>query len=134
MKAIFRFWIIFLLFSGFSKFSCALEKDSVRTNTSFEICTPKPKPSPRINGPLVYGCRPGNPFLYRTPCQGIRPIKFSVKGLPIGLTLDASSGIISGTAPEKGEYDLLIQAVNTNGMDKRSLKIISGEPFSKARG
>ena len=29
--------------------------------------TPKPGPAPHINGPKVYGCRPGHPFLYRIP-------------------------------------------------------------------
>ena len=130
MKAIFQFWIFFLLFSGFSDFSFGTQKDSVRTIPIFEIYTPRPKLSSKINGPLVYGCRPGNPFLYRIPCQGIRPIKFSIKGIPNGLSLDVSSGILSGTAPEKGEYDLLIQAVNAKGKDKRHLKIISGDQLA----
>ena len=130
MDKILRFWIVLLFFSGFSEFSFGLVPDSVSSNASFEICTPQPKASPRINGPLVYGCRPGNPFLYRIPCQGIRPMQFSVKGLPNGLSLDASSGIISGRAPEKGEYDLLIQAVNTKGKDKRHIKIISGDQLA----
>ena len=34
------------------------------------ILTPKPSPKPRINGPAVYGCRPGNPFVYRIPTTG----------------------------------------------------------------
>jgi len=46
------------------------------------MLTPKPGPAPRINGPTVYGCRPGHPFLYRIPTQGERPIRFSAGGLP----------------------------------------------------
>ncbi len=38
------------------------------------ILTPPPPAEPRINGPKVYGCRPGNPFLYRIPTTGERPI------------------------------------------------------------
>ncbi len=34
------------------------------------ILTPKPGPEPRINGPRVYGVRPGKPFLYRIPATG----------------------------------------------------------------
>ena len=34
------------------------------------ILTPRPSPTPRINGPAVYGCRPGNPFIYRIPTTG----------------------------------------------------------------
>ena len=29
------------------------------------LLTPKPGPAPHINGPKVYGCRPGHPFIYR---------------------------------------------------------------------
>ena len=95
-----------------------------------EIVTPVPKPGPRINGPLVYGCRPGNPFLYRIPCQGERPIHFKVKGLPPELKLDPVTGIISGKTPGKGEYTVLIIAENLNGKDKRKLKIKAGDQLS----
>jgi len=95
-----------------------------------ELLTPAQKPTPRINGPMVYGCRPGHPFLYRIPCQGEHPISFSVKGLPSGLKLDAAAGIISGTVPAKGDYELIIQAKNGKGKDERRLKIISGEKLA----
>ena len=74
---------------------CALNENPT-TAGDFEILTPRPKPQPRINGPLVYGCRPGHPFLYRIPCQGERPIRFTVKGLPKELILDPATGVISG--------------------------------------
>ena len=54
------------------------------------ILTPKPGPAPRINSPAVYGCRPGNPFLYRIPTTGDRPMEFAVEGLPDGLRVDAA--------------------------------------------
>jgi len=94
------------------------------------ILTPAPKPSPRINGPLVYGCRPGHPFLYRIPCQGERPIRFSVIGLPSGLKLDKQSGIISGIVPAKGVYEMVIEAENDKGKDNRKLKIVSGDKLA----
>jgi len=61
------------------------------------ILTPKPGPEPRINGPTVYGCRPGSPFIYRIPCTGERPIAFTANKLPGGLKLDKATGIITGT-------------------------------------
>src|SRR5512135_1181568 len=60
------------------------------------ILTPLPGPAPRINGPLVYGCRPSHPFLYRVPCTGERPIEFSAAGLPGSLRLDRTTGIVTG--------------------------------------
>jgi alpha-galactosidase len=95
-----------------------------------EILTPAPKPQPRINGPLVYGCRPGHPFFYRIPCQGEKPISFTVKGLPKGLKLDPVTGIITGTVPTAGTYTLQIKAKNQKGKDSREFKIIAGEKLA----
>ena len=102
-------------------------KENIPAN---EIYTPQPKPQPRINGPLVYGCRPGHPFLYRIPCQGERPMRFSVKGLPSGLKLDPSTGIITGKVPAKGDYEVLIQAKNGKGNDTRKFTIVAGDKLA----
>src|SRR5262245_45760736 len=59
-----------------------------------EFRTPLPGPEPRINGSAVIGCRPGHPFLYRVPCQGQRPMRFSADSLPPTLKLDADTGIL----------------------------------------
>jgi len=106
------------------------QKGNSATNGEFEIYTPRPKPQPRINGPLVYGCRPEHPFLYRIPCQGERPIRFSVKGLPSELKLDPETGIISGITPKKGEYQLVIKAINSKGKNTRNFKIIAGDKLA----
>jgi alpha-galactosidase len=110
--------------------SYGLEKSVKGVPEEAELLTPKPLAKPRINGPVVYGCRPGHPFLYRIPCQGERPIHFSVVGLPGELKLDPETGIINGKTPVKGEYELLIQAKNTMGNDKRKLKLVSGEKLA----
>src|SRR6266849_4407039 len=52
-----------------------------------EIRTPKAPIAPRINGPFVFGVRPGHPFLYNIPATGDRPMSFSAEGLPAGLQL-----------------------------------------------
>jgi alpha-galactosidase len=122
--------IAFLMMALFPIASIGEIKGKNSASEVKEIYTPKPGSAPRINGPLVYGCRPGHPFLYRIPSQGERPLSFSVSGLPKSLNLDASTGIISGTAPEKGEYELLIQAQNGKGKVARKLKIISGEKLA----
>ena len=133
MKAYPKIRILILLLGVFITEPILLFSADVKKSGStdgIELYTPKPKLSPRINGPLVYGCRPGHPFLYRIPCQGVRPILFSVKGLPAELKLDANSGIISGTAPKAGEYQLTIEAKNSVGKDKRNFKIVSGEKLA----
>jgi alpha-galactosidase len=97
---------------------------------NYEILTPKPGPKPRINGPIVYGCRPGHPFIYRIPCQGNRPIMFTATGIPKSLRLDAVTGIISGTAPAKGEYQIILKARNKAGSAGKTFKIISGDKLA----
>jgi alpha-galactosidase len=93
-----------------------------------DLRTPPPAPTPHLNGPKVYGARPGHPFLYRIPCTGTRPIAFSARNLPASLKLDRKSGIISGTTPtEAGVYAVTLGAQNSLGRDQRTLKIVAGD-------
>jgi alpha-galactosidase len=94
------------------------------------ILTPKPDPAPRINGPTVYGCRPGHPFLYRIPATGMRPIDFSAEKLPEGLTLDPKSGIITGKLPAPGQHAVTLKATNGQGTATRIFKIVCGDTLA----
>ena len=93
------------------------------------ILTPPTPREPRINGPSVYGTRPGRPFLYRIPATGDRPMQFSVKGLPAGLTLDPATGIIRGTIEYRTprSYDTMIIASNARGAAGRTFRIVVGD-------
>ncbi len=94
------------------------------------MLTPKPDAAPRLNGPLIYGCRPGHPFLYRIPTQGERPMTWSADGLPGTLKLDAARGLVTGTTPDRGEYEVVFTATNSHGSAKRSFKIVSGDTLA----
>ena len=94
------------------------------------ILTPKPPLSPQINGPKVYGCRPGHPFLYRVPTTGERPLQFSAEALPAGLGLDPRTGIITGAAPPRGTHEVTLRAQNRHGSAMRSLRIVSGDTLA----
>lgn len=94
------------------------------------ILTPKPGPAPRLNGPRVYGCRPGNPFVYRIPTTGERPLRFSAVRLPEGLRLDEQSGIVTGVAPARGEYAVTLRARNAHGQDEQPFLIKSGDTLA----
>ncbi len=91
------------------------------------MLTPKPGPEPRINGPKVYGCRPDHPFLYRIPATGRRPMEFAAGKLPEGLTLDASTGTITGSVARRGEYLVKLHAGNALGKVGREFKIVCGD-------
>ena len=87
------------------------------------ILTPKPGPAPRINGARVFGVRPGSPFLFTIPATGERPMTFTVDGLPAGLTVDPSTGQITGRIEHRGEYVVTFMASNALGKDSRKFKI-----------
>nr|WP_319512269.1 putative Ig domain-containing protein [uncultured Draconibacterium sp.] len=93
------------------------------------ILTPDEKPTPKINGPSVFGVRPGSPFLYTIPASGIRPMEFSVSGLPSGLTVDSKTGIITGEITNKThkDYTVTLKAQNAKGEDAKQFTIKVGD-------
>lgn len=91
------------------------------------ILTPPVPDTPRINGPAVFGVRPGSPFLYSIPATGKRPMAFAIKDLPAGLVLNEDTGRITGTLPEPGEYEVVLEAQNALGSDTKSFRIVVGE-------
>ena len=96
------------------------------------ILTPPSPREPRINGPSVYGVRPGRPFLYRIPATGDRPMRFSVQDLPSGLTLDEATGILRGRiidATLRG-YHTTIVATNARGRAERGFRIVVGDTLA----
>ncbi len=97
----------------------------------YPILTPPPGPAPRINGPRAYGTRPGRPFLYRIPSTGERPMRFSARGLPSGLTLDALTGIIRGVTPSAArDYAVTLEVRNRHGRTTRELRLVVGDKLS----
>ena len=94
------------------------------------ILTPPAGEAPSINGPAVYGQRPGNPFLYRIPVSGKRPLEFRADNLPDGLTLDSRSGIITGMVENPGEYKVTVTVRNKAGEDERELTFKIGDQLS----
>jgi len=90
------------------------------------ILTPKPAPTPRINGAKVFGVRPGSPFLFRITATGDRPMTFSADGFPAGLQLDSASGQIIGRLEKAGEYEVTLHARNALGQADRTLQVVCG--------
>lgn len=94
------------------------------------ILTPKPPKTPRINGPKVFGVRPGSPFLFTIPATGERPMEFAAEGLPAGLKLDAGTGQITGAVKEKGEHAVTLRAKNALGAAERGFRIVVGDQLA----
>ncbi|NOX65446.1 MAG: hypothetical protein GXO85_06505, partial [Chlorobi bacterium] len=94
------------------------------------ILTPPVKDEPQINGSLIYGERPGKPFLYRIAATGKRPMSFAADNLPKGLTLDTKTGIVNGKVKNAGKYDVTLTAKNDLGSDEKTLEIVIGDKLS----
>jgi alpha-galactosidase len=94
-------------------------------NSAFILTPPAPH-TPRINGPVVYGERPSRPFIYAIPVSGDRPMTYAVRHLPHGLTLDAKTGIITGTVTTPGTYPILLKARNVLGGTSKAFTIVIG--------
>ncbi|UXX81087.1 putative Ig domain-containing protein [Reichenbachiella carrageenanivorans] len=93
------------------------------------ILTPEAPGTPQINGPAVFGVRPGSPFLYTIPATGQRPLTFEVQNLPAGLQLDVHTGVISGTISDKSmrNYNITLVAKNQLGVDRKVLEVKVGQ-------
>jgi alpha-galactosidase len=91
------------------------------------LMTPTPSPKPQINGPVVYGARPGNPFLYRVPATGTLPLSYQAAGLPQGLQLDRSTGIITGVVSQRGDYPVTLTVANGLGKAVKRFTIRIGD-------
>jgi alpha-galactosidase len=98
--------------------------------TPAHIRTPPAPASPRINGPAIFGVRPGHPFLYRIPATGERPMQFEVQRLPEGLKVDPQTGQISGSLSQSGQYAVVFWARNSHGKASKRFKIVVGETIA----
>jgi alpha-galactosidase len=106
------------------------------------ILTPPAPATPRINGPNIFGVRPGSPFLYTIPATGDRPMTFSADKLPRGLKLDAQTGRITGSLHKKkvlflfssskasDNYDVTLRAKNALGTAEKKFRIVVGSQIA----
>ena len=96
------------------------------STTNAIILTPPAPATPRINGPKIFGVRPGSPFLYTIPATGERPINFTADNLPHGLKLDSKTGRITGALKNKGKFLVAWRAKNAPGTVEKEFRIVVG--------
>jgi alpha-galactosidase len=94
------------------------------------ILTPPAPATPRINGPKIFGVRPGSPFLFQIPATGERPMEFAASELPDGLALDPATGRITGDLQVAGRHVVSLRATNRLGTAERPLTIVAGEQIA----
>jgi alpha-galactosidase len=95
------------------------------------IRTPAESAAPRINGPRVFGVRPGKPVLQRVPITGDRPLTIRVDGLPEGLRYDDDTRTIQGRAPTTAAtISLRVSVCNGAGEASATLEMKVGETLA----
>src|SRR5438309_422431 len=108
----------------------AAAADSARAPAAPAIRTPAAPAMPRVNGPAIFGVRPGSPFLYRIPATGDRPMEYSVKDLPPGLTVDSKTGEITGSLTKPGQVIVTLRAKNAKGTKEKKIRIVVGNEIA----
>jgi len=84
-------------------------------------------PKPAIHGPRTTGSTPGRPFLFLVPATGQAPLHYAAENLPEGLSIDAATGIISGSLKQDGTTVVQLTVTNELGSAKRELSIVGGQ-------
>ena len=94
------------------------------------ILTPPAPATPRYNGPLVFGVRPGSPVIFRLAFSGEKPMKYAVEGLPEGVVLDPDKGVLSGSTDKAGDYPLTLIATNDRGATRADFVLKVGRQIA----
>ena len=82
--------------------------------------------APQIHAPRITGGTPGRPFVFLIPAEGTPPLRFSVKNLPANLSLDAETGIITGSLAAAGKTDVEVAVEGPGGRTASLITIVGG--------
>lgn len=80
----------------------------------YYILTPKISDAPRINGAEIFGVRPGSPFFHTITVSGARPMTIAAKNLPQGLSIDSTTGIITGRIEDLTPKSYIVELTASN--------------------
>ncbi|MDO6432516.1 putative Ig domain-containing protein [Flavitalea sp. BT771] len=88
--------------------------------------TPSPADLPRINSAAVLGLHPGSPVLFKIAATGKKPLRYAASGLPAGVQIDPSTGMIGGVVTDSGSYPVVITVSNSLGKAQQHFNIVAG--------
>jgi hypothetical protein len=112
---------------AFASTSGAHASPSLFGTVALSSCGGATTSAPVINSSLTAGGSVGSPFSYRiTAANG--PAGFNATGLPAGLSVDAATGVISGTPTQPGTRSVTLLASNSAGTDTKTLTLAVNEP------
>lgn len=118
---------------------CVSSRNTSALNTAVfdgvAITNPSPAGAPVISSATADTAVLGAAFSY-TVTASPAATSFSATGLPAGLTIDSTTGIISGTADTTGTFPVTLNAANSNGSGSAvlMLKVASNVPPAPPAG
>ena len=90
------------------------------------VASSTPAPEPKIHAPHITGATPGRPFLFQVPATGEGPLEYAAKGLPPGVSIDATTGVISGALAAEGSTEVQLAVKGPKGEARGGLTIVGG--------
>lgn len=106
--------------TGTATITLTVSDGSLTANTAFTLTVNGA--TPVIGGPTTAGGQTGAAFSYQITATN-SPTSFNATGLPPGLTVNTSTGLISGTPTKPGAYTVTISATNAGGTASTPLTI-----------
>jgi PKD repeat protein len=106
---------------------CGVESASF----TYTIECPTPCTEATVTGATVNGIV-DTAFSYQVAAAGSAPITYSATGLPPGLSINTSTGAITGTPTMAGTYNATITVENACGEDGATLTIVIAEECTAA--
>jgi hypothetical protein len=87
------------------------------------VCGPPSPTTPLITSAPVTDAFMGWPYSYDVEASGFPAPTFTLTTKPVGMTIDQTTGLINWTPPATGDFDVTVEAINSEGSDDQSFTI-----------